>query len=257
MKQIDLNADMGESFGAWTMGDDNAMLSIVSSANVACGWHAGDPMVMFRTVETAKRNGVAIGAHPSFNDLAGFGRRVIHGDSMSDIEKMVAYQIGALQAIATMAGHSVTYVKAHGSLGNLTNEDDGYALAVGRAIKAVDQSLLYMVMPGRNTERAAAELGLGVAREFFADRTYDDHGQLTSRKVPGAVLHDPIAAADRVLKTLESGLITSTSGKTIPAAIDTVCVHGDSPAAVAMAGAVRNRLEKAGFVIAPFAPPRT
>ncbi len=253
--RIDLNADMGESFGAWTMGDDAAMLAIVSSANVACGWHGGDANVMYQTATLAKKNGVAIGAHPSFNDLAGFGRRVIRGDSMREIENMVAYQIGALQAIATTAGHAVTYVKAHGSLGNLTNEEDDFAMAVGRAIHAVDRNLIYMVMPGRNTEVAAEKLGLKAAREFFADRTYDDHGQLTSRKIAGAVLHDASAAAERVLQTIESGTITTASGKRIKAAIDTICVHGDSPSAVAMASAVRARLEEAGHAIKPFAFP--
>ncbi|MEQ1650555.1 MAG: 5-oxoprolinase subunit PxpA, partial [Hyphomicrobiaceae bacterium] len=162
--RIDLNSDMGESFGAWTMGDDAAMLGIVSTANVACGWHAGDPMVMYRTCEIAKKNGVAVGAHPSFNDREGFGRRVIRGDSMADIEKMVAYQIGALQAVAKMVGHKVTHVKPHGALGNLVNEEDAFALAVGRAIHAIDSSLFYVTMPSRNTEPIANQLGLKQAR---------------------------------------------------------------------------------------------
>jgi 5-oxoprolinase (ATP-hydrolysing) subunit A len=252
--QIDLNSDMGESYGAWGMGDDAAMLGIITSANVACGWHAGDPMVMHQTAVLAKQNGVAIGAHPSFNDRDGFGRRVIRGDSMADIEKMVAYQIGALQAIATMAGHTVTHVKAHGALGNLTNDEDDFAMALGRAIKAVDPRLIYVIMPGRNSERAADKLGLAVAREFFADRTYDDHGQLTSRKIAGAVIHDAALAAERVLRTLQDGVLVSTSGKKIPIAFDTICVHGDTPTAVAMARAVRAKLEGAGIALAPFAP---
>jgi UPF0271 protein len=228
------------------------MLAIVTSANIACGWHAGDPMVMHRTAELAKANGVAIGAHPSFGDIAGFGRRVIRGDSMADIEKMVAYQIGALMGIAAMAGHKVTHVKPHGALGNLCNEEDDFALAVGRAIKAVDQSLVYVTMPGRNSEKAAQKLGLGLAREFFADRTYDDEGQLTSRKKAGAVLHDADTAAERVLRTLEARALTTVTGKTIPVTIDTICVHGDTPSAVAMAGAVRRRLEAAGYKLMPF-----
>ena len=250
--RIDLNSDMGESFGAWTMGDDDAMLHIVSSANVACGWHGGDANVMHATAALAKARGVAIGAHPGFNDLAGFGRRVIRGDSMAEIERMVAYQIGALQALATMAGHRVTHVKPHGSLGNLVSEDDGFALAVARAIHAVDPRLVYVVMPGRNSHRAAEQLGLPVAREFFADRTYDDDGQLTSRKQPGAVIHDAEAAAVRVVRTLADRAVTTTSGKKIPIGIDTICVHGDNPAAVAMARAVRARLESAGYTIKPF-----
>lgn len=250
--QIDLNSDMGESYGAWKMGDDPAMLKIVTSANVACGFHGGDWNVMFDTATIAKKNGVAIGAHPSFNDRDGFGRRVIRGDSMAEIERMVAYQIGAMQAMAVMAGHKVTHVKPHGSLGNLVNEEDDFALAVGRAIKAVDPKLVYVVMPGRNTERAAEQLGLQVAREFFADRTYDDNGQLTSRKKPGSVIHDADAAASRVLKTLQEKTITTVTGKRIPVAIDTICVHGDTPTAVAMAGAVRTALEAAGYALKPF-----
>ncbi|NOU08161.1 MAG: 5-oxoprolinase subunit PxpA [Hyphomicrobiaceae bacterium] len=250
--RIDLNSDMGESFGAWTMGDDAAMLGIVSTANVACGWHAGDPMVMYRTCEIAKKNGVAVGAHPSFNDREGFGRRVIRGDSMADIEKMVAYQIGALQAVAKMVGHKVTHVKPHGALGNLVNEEDAFALAVGRAIKAIDPALIYVTMPSRNTEPIANQLGLKQAREFFADRSYDDNGQLTSRKKTGAVIHDAAYAAERVARTLGEGAITTISGTKIKVSIDTICVHGDTPAAVAMAAAVRTRLERDGYTIKPF-----
>src|SRR5919206_585485 len=146
--RVDLNSDMGEGFGAWKMGDDEAMLGIVTSANVACGWHAGDPNIMFRTAARAKERGVAIGAHPGFGDLWGFGRRVIQGDSMADLERMVAYQIGALQAVAALAGHRVTHVKAHGALGNLSNEEEDISLAIGRAIKGVDSALVYVVMPG-------------------------------------------------------------------------------------------------------------
>lgn len=253
--RIDLNSDMGESFGAWKMGDDAAMLKIVTSANVACGFHGGDWNVMYDTARTARENGVAIGAHPGFNDLAGFGRRVIRGDSMAEIERMVAYQIGAMQALAALAGHRVTHVKPHGALGNLVNEEDDFALAIGRAIKAVDPQLIYVVMPGRNSEKAAAALGLPVAREFFADRTYDDSGQLTSRKKPGSVIHDADAAAKRVVRTLQDGAIATVNGARIKVAIDTICVHGDSPSAIAIARAVRAGLEAAGFVLAPFAAP--
>ena len=251
-KYIDLNSDMGESFGAWTMGDDAAMLSIVSSANVACGWHAGDHNVMFNTCELAKRNGVAVGAHPSFNDREGFGRRIIRGDSMAEIEHMVGYQIGALKAIATMAGHKVTHVKAHGALGNLTNEEDLFAYAIGKATKAVDPTLILVTMPGRNTEKAAADLGLKPAREFFADRTYDDNGQLTSRKIAGSVIHDAPFAAERVIRTLAEGAVTTLGGRKMTMAVDTICVHGDTPTAVKMAEAIRTRLEREGYTIRPF-----
>jgi UPF0271 protein len=251
--KVDLNCDMGEGFGPWPMGDDDAMLDIVSSANVACGYHAGDPSIMFRTAETAKRKGVAIGAHPGFNDLAGFGRRVIRGDGPAEIERMVAYQIGALQAVASLAGHRVTYVKAHGSLNNMANEDEDLALAIARAIKGVDKSLVNVCMPGLLMEKASEKLGVPVVREFFADRTYEDNGALTSRKKPGSVLHDAEAAAERVLRTLQDRAVTTASGKRIPIRIDTICVHGDEPSAVGMARTVRTKLEANGFTIAPFA----
>ncbi len=252
MTSVDLNSDMGEGFGPWTMGDDEAMLSIVSSANVACGWHAGDPIIMHRTAEIAKAKGVSIGAHPGFGDLWGFGRRVIRGDSMADLEKQIAYQVGAMQALAVMAGHKVTHVKTHGAMGNMSNDDDEMALAVGRAIKAVDPSLVYVVMPGLSTERAAEKLGLPMAREVFADRTYDDSGNLTSRKVQGAVIHDAAFAAQRVLRMVEDQEVVTVTGKKLKVQIDTICVHGDNPAAVAMAKTVRETLQAAGVTIRPF-----
>lgn len=252
-KRVDLNCDMGEGFGPWPMGDDDAMLDIVSSANIACGFHAGDPSIMFRTAETAKRKGVAIGAHPGFNDLAGFGRRMIRGDTPAEIERMVAYQIGAMQALASLAGHRMTYVKAHGALNNMANEDEDLALAIARAIKGVDASLVNVCMPGLLMEKASEKVGVKVAREFFADRTYEDNGTLSSRKKPGSVLHDAEEAAERLLRTLQERAVTTVSGKRIPIEIDTVCVHGDEPSAVAMARTIREKLEANGIVIAPFA----
>jgi 5-oxoprolinase (ATP-hydrolysing) subunit A len=252
MASVDLNSDMGEGFGPWKMGDDAAMLDIVSSANIACGWHAGDPIIMHRTAEIAKAKGVSIGAHPGFGDLWGFGRRVIRGDSMADLEKQMAYQIGAMQACAALAGHKVTHVKTHGALGNMTNDDDEMALAVGRAIKAIDPNLVYVTMPGLATERAAGNLGLPQALEVFADRTYEENGNLTPRARPGAVIHDAAMAAQRVLRMVEDGAIVTTSGKVLKVKIDTICVHGDNPAAVAMARTVRETLEKAGVTVKPF-----
>ena len=252
MRTIDLNCDMGEGFGPWRMGDDDAMLDIVTSASIACGFHAGDPQIMFRAAETAKRKGVAIGAHPGFDDLAGFGRRPIQGMTGAEVERMVAYQIGALQGVAALAGHRVTYVKVHGSLNNMANLDDDLALAIARAVKAVGRDLVNVCMPGLAMERASERSGVPVAREFFADRTYEDDGQLTCRSKPGAVLHDPKAAADRVLRTLGEGALTTASGRRIPVAVDTICVHGDEPSAVAMARTVRAALEAGGFAPAPF-----
>jgi UPF0271 protein len=254
--RIDLNCDMGEGFGPWRMGDDGAMLDIVTSANVACGFHAGDPDIMFETAATAMRKGVAIGAHPGFGDLHGFGRRVIRGDSPAAIERMIAYQIGALQAVAALAGHRVTYVKVHGSLNNMANEDDDLALAIARAVKGVGGDLVNVCMPGLAMERASHRTGVPVAREFFADRTYEDNGNLTSRKKPGSVLHDAAEAAERVLRTIADRALTTVSGKRIPVEIDTVCVHGDEPTAVEMARKVRERLEREGVVLAPFTADR-
>jgi UPF0271 protein len=250
--RVDLNSDLGESFGAWKMGDDEAMLGIITSASIACGWHAGDPIVMHRAAELAKKNGVAIGAHPSFNDLWGFGRRVIRGTSMPDLEKMIAYQIGALQAIAATSGHTVTHVKAHGALGNLANDEDDFAMALGRAIKAVDPKLVYVVMPGRPSAAAAERLGLPVLQEIFADRAYMDNGQLVNRREPGAVIHDAQAATARILRALQDNVIISITGRKVPVKIDTICVHGDTPTAVEMAHQLRQRLVAAGVDLKPY-----
>ncbi|MGL4322832.1 MAG: LamB/YcsF family protein [Beijerinckiaceae bacterium] len=252
--QIDLNSDMGEGFGPWKMGDDTAMLDIVTSANVACGWHAGDPLIMHATALRAKEKGVAVGAHPGFGDLWGFGRRVILGDSLGDIEKMVAYQIGAMQAMAHMAGHKVTYVKPHGALSNVSNEDDDLALAIARGIQAVDRDLIAMAMPGLASHRAAEKLGMPFVLEIFADRTYEDNGALTSRKKAGSVIHDAGYAAARMVRAVQDGAIETVSGKKIKMKMDTICVHGDSPSAVAMARAVRTALETAGIAVKPFRP---
>jgi len=250
-RAVDINSDMGESFGAWSMGDDAAMLEIVSSANVACGFHAGDPLVMHRTVTLARDNGVDVGAHPSFQDIWGFGRRPIHGERPEDIEKALIYQIGAIQAMARAVGHRVSHVKTHGSLGNMAAVDPALAAAVARAVKTVDPALILVVMPGTEPERAGERLSLRMAREIYADRAYDDTGNLVPRKQPGAVLHDAEIASERVLRMVEDRAITSVDGKRIPVAIDTICVHGDNPAAVAMARAVRARLEQAGVQIRP------
>jgi UPF0271 protein len=252
MIEVDLNSDLGESFGAWRMGDDAAMLDIVTSANVACGFHAGDPSEMRATVERAKARGVAIGAHPGFQDLQGFGRRPIQGLTVREIEAMIAYQIGALQATASLAGHKVTHVKAHGALSNMACVDDTMATALASAIKAVDRDLVFVVIPLTALERAGERANLPLAREIYADRAYEDDGTLVSRKKPGAVLHDPDEVAARVLAMVEARAIVSVSGKKLALGIDTVCIHGDSPGAVAMAQAVRRTLVGAGVKIAPF-----
>jgi UPF0271 protein len=250
---VDLNADMGEGFGPWVMGDDSAMLDIITSANVACGFHAGDPLIMANVAREAQAKGVSIGAHPGFNDLWGFGRRVIRGDSPTDTATMVAYQIGAFQSVAALAGHHVTHVKLHGALSNIAAEDDDLARALAGAIRAVDRDLVFLVMPGTALERAGDAAGLPLAREIFADRTYDDSFNLTSRTIAGAVLHQPDAIVAHVMRMVEEGAIITTSGKRLKVAIDSICVHGDNPQAVAAGAAVRGALTQAGIEVRPFA----
>lgn len=251
MPRVDLNCDMGESWGAYTMGDDAAMLKIVTSANVACGFHGGDPLVMHRTLELALRNGVNVGAHPSYLDPWGFGRRRIVGEDVGDIEKMIVYQVGAIVEMARYVGHKVAHVKPHGTLGNATQEDDALADMFARTVKAIDPDLILMVMPGGSLERAGEKANLRIAREVFADRAYDDRGMLVSRKLPGAVIHDVHLAAANVLRMVQEGAVISVTGKRVPVAVDTICVHGDNPAAVSMASEVRSTLERSGIDVKP------
>ena len=247
--RIDLNSDLGEGFGPWAMGDDAAMLDIVSTANIACGAHAGDPDTMRATVRLAKERGVSIGAHPGYMDLIGFGRRRLPGIGTAEVESLVAYQIGALAAVAALEGHPMTHVKTHGALGNVCADDDEMALAVGRAIKAVDGRLAFMVMPGTATARAADKLGLTVINEIYADRTYADNFNLSPRSEPGSVIHDADMLVGRVLSMVSEGCLRSISGKTLEVPIGSVCVHGDTPGAVSMAGRLRGVLEQAGWTI--------
>ncbi len=248
--QINLNADIAEGWGAYDIGNDAALIKIIRSANVACGFHAGDPNTMHRFVMLAKEVGCSIGAHPGFNDLWGFGRRQIKMRA-SELEYMVAYQIGALQAMCHYGGMKVTHLKAHGALNNMAAEDEEYALAIGRAIKTVDRDIIYVVLAGSKMETAALKLGLRLAREGFADRQYEDDGNLASRSIPGTVLKDPAKAAEQVVRMVRDGEIVSRHGKTIKVRIDTVCVHGDEPTAVEVAGVVRKRLEAEGIAIVP------
>ena len=249
--EVDLNSDMGEGYGAYRMGDDGAILDIVTSANVACGMHAGDPEIMVKTFRLAKERGVAIGAHPGFPDLWGFGRRVIPY-TPGEIERLVAYQIGAAEALARYAGHHITYVKAHGALGNLTQTDADVATAIAHAIKAVNPELICMTFAGSVMERVSGELGLEVRREVLADRAYDEEGHLVHRKTPGAVLHDADQVASRMLRMVQAGAIETISGRMLPVQIDTICVHSDTPGAIEMAAKVRCALEQAGISVKSF-----
>lgn len=249
---VDLNSDMGEGFGSYRMGDDDAILSIVTSANVACGFHAGDPDIMAQTFQTAKERGVAIGAHPGYADLWGFGRRVIP-HSAGEIERFVAYQIGAAQALAAYAGHKITYVKAHGALNNLASEDADVARAIARGVAAVDRSLILLCVARSQQIRAGEETGLAVKHEIFADRAYTEEGQLVSRSQPGAVIHDPEEASARIFRMVSEGAIETVSGKLLRTPIDSICVHSDTPTAVALAAQVRKALEAEGIVVKSFA----
>lgn len=253
MKFIDLNSDLGESFGPYVMGNDEEMLKIITSANVACGFHAGDPLVMHKTLALARENGVAIGAHPSFIDLWGFGRRPIHGERPADIEKILVYQIGAIQGMARSLGLTVGHFKAHGSLGNMAESDADLAEACARAVKVAAPSMIFVVMPGNQLEKAGERNGLRMAREVYADRAYNDDGTLVSRKLEGAVIHDPGIAIPRLVRMVADQKITSVTGKEIPVTIDTVCVHGDNPAAVEMSAKIRAALTDAGLTLRPFA----
>lgn len=248
--EVNINSDLGESFGPWKMGDDAAILRIVRTANVACGFHAGDPTVMTETVRLARENGVSIGAHPSFPDIQGFGRRQMKMGA-GEIEALIAYQIGALQAIAAANGAKVTHVKAHGAISNMASEDADMALAIGRAIKAVDPSLIYLAIAGTELSKAGRKLGLRTAEEVFADRTYTDAGNLTPRSRPDAMIRDAAAAVAHVKRMVEEQCIVSTSGKRIPCQVDSICVHGDEPSAVAVAKAVREGLEASQIRIVP------
>lgn len=250
MTPINLNADLGESFGAWTMGSDAELLQVINSANIACGFHAGDPVVMRETVRLALANGVSLGAHPAFPDLQGFGRRVMHL-SPQELEATILYQVGALQAMAAAEGGRVTHVKPHGAMNNMACADAAMAATVARAVKALDRELILLAPALSALERAGEAAGLRVAREVFADRTYQADGQLTPRSQPGAVLHGAQDCVQHVLRMLDAGGIVTTDGQRLPTHIDSICVHGDGPGAVEAARAIRAALEAAGHRLVP------
>lgn len=241
MTMINLNADIGESYGRFKVGDDEAILKLVDSASIACGFHGGDPTVMANAVRLARENGVSIGAHPSFNDLWGFGRRPIQMD-VKDLEYMIAYQIGALAGIAAGAGMKVTHVKPHGALNNMAHTDPGYARAIARAIKSVDRNIIFVANTLSEMVRAGHDAGLRVAEEAYIDRTYDERGALTSRREPDAVIHDVDRAVQQVLSFLDAGAIVTRSGKQLPARIHTFCCHGDEGSGAGVMSAVRTAL---------------
>ncbi|MGI3169130.1 LamB/YcsF family protein [Pseudooceanicola sp. C21-150M6] len=249
-RTIDLNADMGESFGPWTMGDDAALLKIISSANIACGFHAGDPQVMMKTMRMAVENKVGMGAHPGFDDMQGFGRRRLKL-SGEELGNLVAYQTGAALGMARAAGGTLRHMKLHGALANMASEDIEMARTCYAAAHRAAPELIMMTIAGTAQEAAAEELGLPRAGEIFADRAYNDDATLVDRSLPGAVIHDAAEAGRRMAEMLREGAIITASGKRIPTRIDSICLHGDTAEAVDIARAVRTALEADGLAIAP------
>lgn len=249
--RIDLNADLGESFGTWVLGDDAAVLEVVTSANVACGFHAGDPLTLRRTCAEAVARGVVIGAQVGYRDLAGFGRRFIDL-APEDLEADVLYQVGALDGLARVAGDRVRYVKPHGALYNAVVYHEAQAAAVVAAVTAYDPTLPLLGLPGSAVLRLAAEAGLTTVAEAFADRAYTPQGTLVSRREAGAVLHDPDQVAARVVRMVTTGEVEAVDGSAVRLDVATVCLHGDTPGAVALARAVRDALAAAGVEVAPF-----
>jgi UPF0271 protein len=251
MIRVDMNSDLGEGYGAYRCGDDEAMLDIITSANVACGLHAGDPEIMARTFEAARERGIVVGAHPGFPDLWGFGRRLIPF-SAREIERLVAYQIGAAAALSAYAGHSITYVKAHGALANLAAKERPAADAIARAVRAVDARLSLLAIALTEQVPAGEAAGLHVFHEIFADRGYDETGQLIARGTPGALIDSVEDAASRAVAMVAEGAIITSAGTRLTAPIHSICVHGDGAHAVATARRMRECLSEAGIKLKPF-----
>lgn len=252
MKKVDLNSDLGESFGNYKIGMDEEILSLISSANVACGFHASDPSVMDKTVAMAKKSGVAIGAHPGYPDLVGFGRRNMNIATV-DIKAMVIYQIGALKAFCAANNISMQHVKPHGAMYNMAEKDEKIAMAICEAIKQVDENLILLGPGSGKMVMAAKKLGLKTAGEVFADRAYMEDGTLVPRSMPGAMIEDEGEAVERVLKMVQDGKVTTITGKEIMVQADSICVHGDGEKALLFVQKIRKNLENDGIVIAPMA----
>ena len=251
MAKVDLNADMGESFGPWPMGNDAALLDIVTSANVACGWHAGDADTMATTMALARDNGVNIGAHPGFADLQGFGRRRIKL-TPTELENLVIYQLGAAQATAAALGTSLRHLKLHGALANMCAEDEDMARTAYNAALRVAPDIVIMAIAATAQERAVRALDCNWVGEIFADRAYEDNGLLVDRSKPGAVIHDAQEASDRILRMVDEQALISQNGVKIPTQVDTICLHGDGETAVQIAQTLRENLSNAGVDIQPF-----
>jgi 5-oxoprolinase (ATP-hydrolysing) subunit A len=244
--RIDLNSDLGESFGPWPMGDDAALMDSITSANVACGFHAGDPGAMRETIALARERGVAIGAHPGFQDLVGFGRREMKA-SATEVEDLVLYQVSALAGMAAAQGARLQHVKAHGALYNMACRDRVLADAIAKAVATFDRSLILFGLPGSELLRAGKAAGLTTAAEVFADRAYDPDGSLTSRTKPGSVIHDRQMVVERAIRMVKERQVVATDGSTIALEADTICLHGDTQGAANLARAIRQGLQSAGI----------
>lgn len=251
MSTVDLNADMGESFGPWKMGDDAALLKIVTSANIACGGHAGDPDVLSATLRLAHENGVGIGAHPGFMDIPGFGRNRLSVPRKT-LQNQVRYQVAAHVGMARAVGAEVRHLKLHGAMANMASEDEQMARDLYEAALSVAPDLIVMVLAATAQQRAVESLGCAWAGEIFADRAYNDDATLVDRSLPGAVIHDAEKAGARMVEMVKAGAIITESGKHIDTRIDTICLHGDTAEAVEIAASVRRNLEKAGVTLRPF-----
>jgi UPF0271 protein len=250
--KIDLNCDMGESFGRYTLGTDKALMPYITSANIACGLHASDPLVMDRTVRLAREHGVGIGAHPGFPDLQGFGRRTMQL-SPEEAEAFILYQVGALAGFVRAAGAELVHVKPHGALYNQAAKDQPLAEAIARGVARFSRGLILAGLANSSLIEAGLEAGLPVAREAFADRAYEDDGSLRPRQLPGAVLHDPAQAAAQAVRIAREGRVVAHSGQEVPVQAETLCVHGDTPTALTIAQAIRQALGEAGVDVAPLA----
>ncbi len=250
MLKVDLNSDLGESFGAYKIGMDADILQYVSSANVACGFHAGDPLVMEETVRLAKKAGAAVGAHPGYPDLQGFGRRNMIC-TPKEVKAYVKYQLGALLAFTRSAGIPLQHCKPHGALYNMAAKDKALAAAIAEAVADVDAGIILLGLAGSAMTEAGKEAGLRIAGEVFADRAYQADGSLVPRSMPGAVIHDTEEALSRTVRMVKEGIVTAVTGETVPLTADSICVHGDNPSALAFVKAIRERLETEGVSVVP------
>lgn len=252
MKKVDLNSDLGEGFGSFKIGMDKEILDVVTSANIACGWHAGDPVIMQKTVDLSRKKGVAVGAHPGYFDLMGFGRRNMNV-TPEEVKSYVKYQVGALKAFTDFEGLKLQHVKPHGAMYNMAAKDYSLALGIAEGIKEIDSQLILLGLAGSELIKAGKEVGLTVASEVFADRAYTKDGKLVPRTTPGAVIHDKEIAIARVIRMVQEGKVQSIEGEDIDIEVHSICVHGDNPEALEFVVEIKNTLEKEGIEVTSLA----